>query len=88
MVYFKNMSMIPIGKKLQEIREKKKLRQYELAELVGISQKNISAIEGREDLYISTLKKYIEPLGGKLKIYVEFKNEEIIYDLSNSIKEI
>ncbi len=77
-----------IGKKLQEIREKKKLRQYELAELVGISQKNISAVENRNDLYLSTLKKYVTPLGGELKIYVEFKDEGIIYDLSESLKEV
>jgi len=76
-----------LGKKLQEIRKKLKLRQYEVAELLGISQKNICAIESREDIYISTLKKYISSLGGEIKIYAEFKNDEVIYDMTNHIKE-
>jgi DNA-binding XRE family transcriptional regulator len=75
-----------LGKKLQEIRKKLKLRQYEVAEIVGISQKNICAIESREDIYISTLKKYISSLGGEIKVYVEFKKDEVIYDISNHIK--
>jgi len=76
-----------LGKKLQEIRKKLKLRQYEVAELVGISQKNICAIESREDIYVSTLKKYISSLGGEIKVYAEFKKDEVIYDISSHIKE-
>ena len=76
-----------IGKKIQHLRKIKKLTQYELAELVGVSQKNICAMESRDDLYISSLKKYISSLGGELKIYAEFKNEEVLYELSNNIKE-
>lgn len=75
-----------IGEKLKSLRENKNLRQYELAELVGISQKNICALEKREDVYLSSLKKYIEALGGNLKIYVEFNKEGILYDLSKEIK--
>ncbi len=75
-----------IGEKLKILREDSDLRQYELAELVGISQKNICAIEKRDDIYLSSLKKYVEALGGKLKIYVEFNKKEILYDFSNSIK--
>ena len=76
-----------LGKKLQDLRKKKKLRQYELAELIGVSQKNICTLEAREDIYLSTLKKYITSLGGELKIYAEYHEEGIIYDLSKHIKD-
>lgn len=75
-----------IGKKLKALREDNNLRQYELAELIGISQKNICAIEKRDDIYLSSLKKYVEALGGTLKIYVEFNKKEILYDFSKYIK--
>lgn len=75
-----------IGEKLKKLREDINLRQYELAELIGISQKNISAIEKRDDIYLSSLKKYVEALGGNLKIYVEFNKKEILYDFSRSVK--
>jgi DNA-binding XRE family transcriptional regulator len=75
-----------IGEKLKGLREDNDLRQYELAELIGISQKNICAIEKRDDIYLSSLKKYVEALGGNVKIYVEFKKKEILYDFSKQVK--
>lgn len=54
------------------IREELKLSQKELAEALGIKQPSLSAIENRGyDLKISTMKKYVEAMGGKLRIDVE-----------------
>ena len=54
------------------IREELKLSQKELAETLGIKQPSLSAIENRgSDLKISTMKKYVEAMGGKLRIDVE-----------------
>ncbi|WLP95934.1 helix-turn-helix domain-containing protein [Psychrobacter sp. M13] len=54
------------------IREELKLSQKELAEALGIKQPSLSAIENRgSDLKISTMKKYVEAMGGKLRIDVE-----------------
>jgi DNA-binding XRE family transcriptional regulator len=55
------------------IREKLEIYQNELAETLGIKQLSPSAIEKRgNDLKISTMKKYVEAMGGKLRIDVEF----------------
>jgi hypothetical protein len=44
----------------------------ELAETLGIKLPSLSAIENRgNDLKISTMKKYVEAMGGKLRIDVE-----------------
>ncbi len=54
------------------IREELEISQKELAEILGIKQPSLSAIERRgNDLKISTMKKYVEAMGGKLRIDVE-----------------
>ena len=54
------------------IREELEISQKELAEILGINQPSLSAIENRgHDLKISTIKKYVEAMGGKLRIDVE-----------------
>lgn len=75
-----------IGKKIQSLRNLKEMRQYEVAELMGITQKSICTIESKEDLHIATLNKYLEALGGRLKISAEFPEEGVSYDLSRYIK--
>ena len=57
---------------LYRIREELQLSQKELADTLGIKQPSLSAIENRGyDLKISTMKKYVEAMGGKLRIDVE-----------------
>lgn len=57
---------------LFRIREELEISQKELAQTMGIKQPSLSAIENRgNDLKISTMKKYVEAMGGKLRIDVE-----------------
>jgi len=53
---------------LQALREAVGLTQGELAQRVAITQSQLSKMERREDHRISTLRRYIEALGGKLEI--------------------
>jgi len=43
-----------------------------LAELLETSQPEISKIERRTDVYVSTLRRYVEAMGGKLEIVARF----------------
>ena len=57
---------------LHRLREELEISQKELAQTLGIKQPSLSAIENRgHDLKISTMKKYVEAMGGKLRIDVE-----------------
>ena len=57
---------------LYKIREELEISQKELAATLGIKQPSLSAIENRgNDLKISTIKKYVEEMGGKLRLDVE-----------------
>jgi transcriptional regulator with XRE-family HTH domain len=57
---------------LCELRKAHKLTQQRLAKSLGIGQDQISKLEQRSDLLLSTLRNYVEAMGGKLTIIAEF----------------
>jgi DNA-binding XRE family transcriptional regulator len=57
---------------LQELRRARKLTQVRMAKELGISQDGISKLEKRSDLLLSTLRKTVEAMGGKLSLVAEF----------------
>ena len=48
--------------------------QVQMAEYLGIDQANVSRIEQRTDLLLSTLSSYVEASGGTLRLVAEFPN--------------
>ena len=69
---------------LQEFRRSIGITQLEVAEDLNISQVNISKLEKRSDMHISTLRKYVEALGCKLEIKVRKPdNEEVMINAIN-----
>ena len=57
---------------LQKLRKAKKLTQAQLAEVLNIRQATVKKKEKRSDLLLSTLRSYVEAMGGKLSLTVEF----------------
>jgi len=57
---------------LNELRRARELSQQALAERLGTTQPEVSRIEGRTDMYLSTLRRFVESIGGKLVIVAEF----------------
>lgn len=57
---------------LRDLRKARKQTQVRLAKELGIKQENVSRIEKRADLLISTLSGYVEAMGGKLHLIAEF----------------
>jgi transcriptional regulator with XRE-family HTH domain len=53
---------------LQELRKKLNLTQETMAELLSIRQANVSKVEKRADMLISTLRGYLEAMGGTLEL--------------------
>ena len=62
---------------LDEVRKARQMTQAKLAETLGVNQGEISKMEHRTDIYISTLAGYVEALGGKLEIRVVFPDREM-----------
>ena len=57
---------------LQELRQARALTQVRLAKTLGVAQKQVSEIEKRTDMHISTLRRSIEAMGGTLSLVAEF----------------
>jgi hypothetical protein len=57
---------------LHELRRARERSQQRLAELLEVTQPEVSKIEHRTDLYVSTLRSYIEAMGGELEIVARF----------------
>lgn len=62
---------------LTAMREARGATQRQIAEAWDVSQANVSQIERTEDIYISTLRKYIAALGGQIEIRAVFPDEVI-----------
>lgn len=69
---------------LAELRQSRPVTQVQLAETLGISQGNVSRLEARSDVYLSTLRGYVEALGGHLEIAVVFDDERIAVQLGET----
>ena len=65
------------GMMLNQLREARQLTQVNLAEVLHINQGAVSMMERRTDMYVSTLRNYIEAMGGELKITAEFPDGSI-----------
>lgn len=57
---------------LASIRAARRVTQVELAARLDKSQGNISELERRSDVYLSSLREYVEALGGELEITAVF----------------
>ncbi len=61
---------------LRDLREALTLTQKRIAETLGIGQDSVSRLEKRSDLLLSTLRSYIEAMGGSLSLIAKFPNRD------------
>jgi DNA-binding XRE family transcriptional regulator len=69
----KSMAAMP----LDQSRKAQQMTQLQLAEILGVNQGEVSKIEHRSDICVSTLADYIEAMGGRLEIRAVFKDREV-----------
>jgi DNA-binding transcriptional regulator YiaG len=58
--------------KLSDLRRARHLSQTTIAKILDMSQGDVSKLERRADMYVSTLRSFIEAVGGKLQIIARF----------------
>lgn len=63
---------------LGELRHAKELSQEELSKRLRVEQPQVSRLEKRTDMYISTLRKYIEAVGGQMEIIAKFPEGNVL----------
>jgi DNA-binding transcriptional regulator YiaG len=58
--------------RLYDLRRARHLSQETVAETLGVPQSAVSKIERRADAYISTIRRYLEAIGGELIVVARF----------------
>jgi DNA-binding Xre family transcriptional regulator len=62
---------------LRELRKSLKITQASVARETGIKMSNVSRLERQPDMQITTLRKIVAALGGKLEIIARFKGADV-----------
>lgn len=57
---------------LEELRQARNITQTHLASLLQITQASVSKMEKRTDMYLSTLRSFVQAMGGELEIRAIF----------------
>ncbi|WP_419840298.1 XRE family transcriptional regulator [Candidatus Poriferisodalis sp.] len=62
---------------LHELRRARSLTQQDVAEVLDVQQPAVAKLERRADIYVSSLRSYIEAVGGRLRIVAEFPDGDV-----------
>ena len=62
---------------LKGLRQQLELTQSEVGKAAAMSQSELSRLEGREDHLTSTLRRYVEALGGRLEVTAVFGKRRV-----------
>ena len=62
---------------LYQLREARSLTQVNLAKVLNINQGAVSKMEKRTDMYVSTLRNFIQAMGGQLQVKAIFPEGEV-----------
>lgn len=63
---------------LRKVRAARNLTQENLARVLHVKQSEVSKIERRTDMYVSTLASYVKAMGGTLEVRAAFPDGEIV----------
>jgi transcriptional regulator with XRE-family HTH domain len=66
---------------LYRLREQRGLTQGDVAKAPEVTQGNVSRVENAADLYVSTLARYVQALGGSLELTAVFPDQVVPVDL-------
>lgn len=62
---------------LAKLRKAREVTQKQIATVMEVGQPQITRIEKQTDMYVSTLRSYIEAMGGELDIRARFPDGEV-----------
>ena len=62
---------------LYELRQARERSQQELARELKVGQPAVAKLERRTDMYVSTLRRFVEAMGGRLEIVAQFPDGSV-----------
>ncbi len=63
---------------LRELRRARAMTQKAVGEALNVNQPAVARLERRADMHVSSLRAYIEALGGRLTIVAEFPQGSVV----------
>jgi len=63
---------------LRELRKSREMSQKKLAAVLGVTQMSVSNFEKRSNMRLSTLREYVEALGGELQLRAIFSGRRAV----------
>jgi transcriptional regulator with XRE-family HTH domain len=72
---------------LEELRTARNITQTHLASLLRITQASVSKMERRTDMYVSTLRSFVQAMGGELEIRAVFSEGTVRIDQFATLSE-
>lgn len=63
---------------LTELRRARAMTQEQIASDLHVGQASIAKLERRTDMYLSTLRRFVEAMGGELSIVAEFPDQPTV----------
>ena len=72
---------------LHQLREARSLTQVSLAKVLNVNQGAVSRMEKRTDMYVSTLRNFIQAMGGQLQVKAIFPEGEVQIEQFESVAE-
>lgn len=60
--------------RLAELRQAMRLTQEQVAAALGRNQSAVAALEQRTDMLVSSLRRYVEAMGGELEVVARIPN--------------
>ena len=72
---------------LQELRQARAMSQQKLAEVLGLNQATVSKLERRTDMYLSSLRRFVQAMGGELEISASFPDGKVRIQLLEDLEE-
>lgn len=64
---------------LKALRQLAERSQEQIAETLGVKQPSVHKIERQTDLYLSTLRRFVEAAGGKLELRIELPGKGVLH---------
>ena len=62
---------------LTQLRKARALSQAALGEILHVEQPAVAKLEKRADMYVSTLRRFVEAMGGELEIVARFPVRDV-----------
>ncbi len=73
----REVEAIGVALTLNQLRQARSLTQANLASVLGVNQGSVSKMEKRADMYVSTLRSFIQAMGGQLQIKAIFPEGDV-----------